>query len=217
VIIVQDIHQVIGREELEFERVYREELAPAIASAETSLCYFGWLPHGAGEGYEAVTLTSCSNGNALDRYQERLRAGEIGSTWTGLEAKRYGMRSSVHALGAGVEDWQSRISPRATTPGTLHRLDIVELDRPVTDVAPLLNSMVAEESSTRLLTPLAWWEPVFGGLEGHVVSVLGAVTSELTRAFDAVTANEVLETSAEAVLGDAVIRTTHRLLRPPAW
>jgi hypothetical protein len=121
-LIVQDIHQVIGRRELDFESLYRSNIEPSLKSdSGMSLPFFAWCPHGSGEGYEAVTLTALADGEALDRYQERIRFGDLGEIWTVRcicyrTARRVG-RSASH--------------PRAPTPRSIgwtfwncpHRLD----------------------------------------------------------------------------------------------
>jgi hypothetical protein len=220
VIIIQDIHQVIGRRELDFEAAYRDAFRREIGEDPgTEAFYFAWLPHGGGEGYEAVTLTSVADGAALDRYQERIRSGDLGELWTRVEGMRYSMWGSVHHLGAARDGWRAMLQPGASDGGTIHRLDVLELTGTVTESAPLLDKLVLDSPHDALLQPLAWWAPLFGVLDRSAVSVLSIVTSAdgLKTAFDPSTAGEAWPVSAETALADLTVGVTRRLLRPPVW
>jgi len=92
-ILVQDIHQVIARREVDFETAYRET-APRLNTDDASFLWFAWAPHGGGEGYEAVTLASFGDPDALARHQERMRYGDLGEWWASVEAMRYTLHSS---------------------------------------------------------------------------------------------------------------------------
>jgi hypothetical protein len=220
VIIIQDIHQVVGRRELDFEAVYRDAFRPEIGSDPgTEAFYFAWLPHGGGEGYEAVTLTSVTDGAALDRFQERVRSGDLGELWTRVEGMRYSMWGSVHHLGAARDGWQEIVHPGGSEAGTIHRLDVLELAGTVAESAPALDRLVLDAPHDALLQPLAWWAPLFGGLDRPAVSVLSVVSSAdgLKAAFNPAMAGEAWPVSADAALADVTVKVTRRLLRPPAW
>ena len=96
-LLIEDIHIVIGRDEIPFDDTYRSELAPRIAEAPgTRLAGFFWAPHGGGEGYEAVTLTAVTDTPALERHQERLATGDLAELWGSLEAKQRSIVSSLN-------------------------------------------------------------------------------------------------------------------------
>ena len=89
-IIALDIHQVIGRRELDFEDSYRDDYVGAVATdPHARLLWFGWLPHGAGQGYEAVTVTGFDDIEAWDRLVERTRYGDLAEWATEIDAMRY--------------------------------------------------------------------------------------------------------------------------------
>jgi hypothetical protein len=218
-LIVQDIHQVIGRRELDFESLYRANIEPSLKSdSGMSLPFFAWCPHGSGEGYEAVTLTALADGEALDRYQERIRFGDLGEIWTQSESMRYSLHSSVHLLQDGEAGWQERVSPQGSdTP--LYRLDVLELSAPARSVAAELNKMVAQADDSQVLSPLCWWSPFFGDAHERSVAVLSRVTSDaaLKTVFSPEHAAQPWGRAAEDIISHVVTRSRRRLLRSPAW
>src|SRR6476659_3932329 len=97
VIISLDIHQVIGEQELAFEDTYRDVYVAALGeNPDARLLWFGWLPHGAGQGYEAVTITAATDIAAWERLVERSRYGDLGEWATTVDAMRYSLDSSIH-------------------------------------------------------------------------------------------------------------------------
>jgi hypothetical protein len=218
VLIIQDIHQVVGRRELDFEAMYRQTLHPALQSdSDARLLYFAWCPHGGGEGYEAVTLTLVSDGAALDRYQERLRFGDLGTTATELEAMRYTCESSLHIVGTTGSEWESRLAPDdggAETP--LYRIDFLELAVPFADVQAALATQHQNES---LLTPVAWWSPFLGDGAERTVTALHRINSRdaLTDAFRPEHAGDPWTGGLEDYIPAAVIARRSKLLRSADW
>jgi hypothetical protein len=220
VFIVQDIHQVIGRRELDFEGLYRETITPSLTSdAATRLALFAWSPHGAGEGYEAVTLTTVEGGEALDRYQERIRFGDLGETWTGSEAMRYSLHSSAHVLQSAAPGWEQQMSPGSSASPFLCFLDILELSVPVDAAAADLGKLISDDDGSELLSPLAWWSPLFGDVGERSVTILSRVTSDdaIKTAFSPENAAQPWGRNAEDALSEVVIRAHRRLLRSPGW
>jgi hypothetical protein len=127
-ILVQDIHQVIARREVDFETAYRKTL-PSLNTDEASFLWFAWAPHGGGEGYEAVTLSSFADANALERHQERMRYGDLGEWWASVEAMRYTLHSSTHVL----ESDAPTVSEGDREPA-LYRLDQLTVSVPLAQV-----------------------------------------------------------------------------------
>jgi hypothetical protein len=220
VLVVQDVHRVIGRRELDFEGLYRETVEPALEKdTGMRLPFFAWCPHGAGEGYEAVTITTLDDGAALDRYQERIRFGDLGEVWTQSEGMRYSLHSSVHLLQEAVSDWQELISPRTSTGVLLYRLDILELSAAAQSVTADLNQLVTRDDDAGVLSPLCWWSPLFGDGSDRSVAVLSRITSDaaLKSAFSPGRVAEPWARSAEELISGVVTRVHRRLLRSPAW
>jgi hypothetical protein len=97
VIIALDIHQVIGRRELDFEDSYRDNYLGAVADDQHArLLWFGWLPHGAGQGYEAITVTGFDDIEAWDRLVERTRYGDLADWASEIDAMRYHSEGTLH-------------------------------------------------------------------------------------------------------------------------
>jgi len=104
VLIVQDIHVVRGREEVPFEDLYRDELAPAVQRVGAEVLFFGWAPHGAGTGYEALVLTSVPDIAGLLRYQDAVADGELSPLWRKLEGLERDLQSTLLRPGGAVDE-----------------------------------------------------------------------------------------------------------------
>ena len=180
-LLIQDVHIVIGRDELPFDDVYRTVLAPQIAhDAGTRLAAFLWAPHGAGEGYEAVTLTAVADVEALARHQERLSTGDLADCWLDLEAKQRQLHSSLHVLA----DW----SPLAAGgldgfalgehPTAMFRLDSFTVDGPVSGAVDAVESQQSTAPDDATVSVIGCWAPFLGDVDEPVVSVLSRVASD---------------------------------------
>lgn len=211
-LIVLDIHQVIGRSEVAFEETYRDTLLPALTGT-ARLAFFGWLPHGAGEGYEAVTLTAVTDTAALYDYQERLRRGDLASWWTSVEVMRYSLDSSLH-LATG------ELTPTPGEPvagaGGMFRLDsgVGALRDSASHVAGELAGSDGE--LCRLVTALS---PFLGRLGGSTLHVLYTVANDerLVAALDADDAAFRWPGTADPAHFAGGGPERHRLVRATGW
>jgi hypothetical protein len=192
VLLIQDVHIVIGREEVPFDDLYRSGFAPRVADdAGTRFLGFFWAPHGGGEGYEAVTLTAAADFDAVARHQGRLATGDLADTWLELEAKQRHLQSSLQVLA----DW----SPLATDglegfeigdhPTALFRLDSFTVDGAVADAVATVESQHRDTPDSSNVAVVGCWSPFLGDLDEPVVSVLSRVRSDdaLRAAFSAPT------------------------------
>jgi hypothetical protein len=222
VIIVMDIHQVIGERELDFEDTYRDVYVPAVSSTnDARLLLFGWLPHGGGEGYEAVTLTGVRGINAWDEFSERLRYGDLAEWATAVDAMRYGLDTTLH----DVAEW----SPLAEldldlVPATareervpvLLRLDSIAPTGTLAELDDALGTAAAN-SDASLLELVGGWSSCFGDMAGDAVHVLYRVVDReaLSKALEDQDSNAAWRGSLAASIGQAAERT--RLLRAARW
>jgi hypothetical protein len=214
-LLIEDIHIVIGREEVPFEDLYRSELAPMIATDPgTRLAAFFWAPHGAGEGYEALTLTAAADLDALDRHQERTATGDLAALWNSLEAKQREIRSSLAMLapwsplaGRSLEDLTLDEHPTA-----IFRLDSARVEGDIAEAVASVESR-AENGSSDEVSLVACWSPFLGELDEPVVQVLSRVASDA--ALRALFVEPERPWPGVPHLGKAS-RTT-RLLRSVAW
>jgi hypothetical protein len=221
VIIVQDIHQVIGERELDFEDAHRDVFVTEVAASGGRVLWFGWLPHGGGEGYEAVSITAFADLPTWDTWSERLRYGDLAEWATGVDAMRYTLVTSLHT----VADWSwlSSLSlesvPATVEDGhspVLFRLDSIETSSGIASTVSALHS-ASTAASTELLEPVACWSSLFGDVAGQSVHMLYRVGSRerLADALDDQDAQHVWLGSIVAAAGLTALRT--RLLRTVRW
>jgi hypothetical protein len=216
VLLIQDIHIVIGREELPFDDAYQTEFAPRLADdAGTRFLGFFWAPHGGGEGYEAVTLTAAVDFDAVARHQERLATGDLADTWLALEAKQRQLQSSLHVLA----EWSALAAHALDAfeigqhPTALFRLDAFTVDGPVADAVAAVESQHRDATDADTVSIIGCWSPFLGDLDEPVVTVLSRVTSD-----DALRA--AFATPTEPWTGVPALpsaRRVTRLLRSVTW
>jgi hypothetical protein len=173
--LIQEFHQVAGRSEIPFEEAYRDEFVPALTDG-VRLLIFGWLPHGGGEGYEAVVLLAAEDIAAVDRHQDRLQRGDLAPWWSDREAQRYACSSTLHLPAPGTPIAQLDLTSIPTSaedhgPRML-RLDVASVPRPARTSADALVESV--EPSADGATCKLWgaWSSYFGDLEDSAVSLL---------------------------------------------
>jgi hypothetical protein len=207
-IVVQDIHQVIARREVDFEAAYRETL-PKLSVDGANFLWFAWAPHGGGEGYEAVTLSSFSDADVLERHQERVRFGDLGEWWASVEAMRYSLHSTAHVLESDAPELVE-----GDRDPMLYRLDQLTVSVPLAQVREHVVVALHDRPDDGILDVMAWWTPLLGDLDRPSVTVLNRIRSD--EAF--------LEAFAEptkpwdgGVQGDFVVRRDTRLLRTARW
>jgi len=208
VLIVQDIHQVIGRRELDFESACRE-MASALNSDQARFLWFAWAPHGAGEGYEAVTLISVPDAEALDHLQERIRDGDLSERWTSIEGMRYGLESSTHVL-----ESPSPTNTEGDREPALFRLDHLALSQPLRLARGKISTALAELTEEGTLEVAGWWTPLLGDLESPSVVVLNRIRSDaaLLEAFA-----DPAKPWSGALESAFVVGRNSRLLRTARW
>jgi hypothetical protein len=81
VLILHEVHRVLGAREDEFEAAYRDALMPALACGDDArLLYFLHLAHGTGRAYCVVTITAVRDGTAWETLARRLQDGDL-HTW----------------------------------------------------------------------------------------------------------------------------------------
>jgi hypothetical protein len=213
-IIIQDIHQVIGRNELDFENLYRQTIQPTLQKDNTmQLPFFAWCPHGAGEGFEAVTITTLTDGETLDRYQQRIRHGDLRTSWAQSETMRYNLHSTIHQLHDTTPDWQQQLTPPTST---LYRLDTLELTVPPTTITTQLHHLI-HHTTTGVLTPLCWWSPLLGDANNRTITTLSRITTKtaLKATLHPTNSTTPWTPSAEQTLNHTTTKIHRRLLRTP--
>ena len=171
--------------------------------------WFAWAPHGGGEGYEAVTLSTFANASALERHQERVRYGDLGDWWGSVEAMRYSLHSSTHVLESEIPV----LSEDEHEPA-LYRLDQLTVSVPFAQAREDVGEAVRDRRVEGILDVMAWWTPFLGSLERPSVTVLNRIRSE--EAFLEAFADPTKPWEG-GVDGEFVIRRDTRLLRTARW
>jgi hypothetical protein len=93
-LVLREIHKVVGLLEDEFETTVRDEWMPALAKSEDArLLYYTHLVHGSGLSYRVVTYTLLRDGAACGRLVDRATSGDLRS----LVEKLDGLRHDVEA------------------------------------------------------------------------------------------------------------------------
>ena len=77
-LLLHELHTVMGPKEDEFEAAYREGWLPALAETDDArLCWFLFLAHGTGRAYQVTTITALRDGAAYERLAQRVQTGDL--------------------------------------------------------------------------------------------------------------------------------------------
>ena len=93
-LLLHEVHEVIGAQEAEFEAAYRDAYLPALATGDDArLLYFLHHAVGTGPSYNVVTITALRDGAAWDRLAERVDAGDLRDWSARLDDLRHDVRA----------------------------------------------------------------------------------------------------------------------------
>jgi hypothetical protein len=93
-LLLHEVHEVVGAREAAFEAAYRDTYLPALAKGDDArLLYFLHHAVGTGPSYNVVTLTALRDGAAWDRLAERIGAGDLRDWARSLDALRHDVRA----------------------------------------------------------------------------------------------------------------------------
>jgi hypothetical protein len=215
-LLIQDVHVVIGRDEMPFDDAYRNDFAPRVAEDPgTRLAGFFWAPHGGGEGYEAITLTAVSDLAALERHQERLATGDLAELWSKLEGMQRHIDSSLHMLArwSPLSDRDLESYGPAESPTAMFRLDTFRTVGAIEQALNAVKDEAATASPEAVVSLSGCWSPYLGELDCAEVTVLSRVASD--EALRSAFSQPAEEWSGIPALPDA--RRMSRLLRSATW
>ena len=140
-LLLHEVHEVIGKNEAAFEAAYRDHYLPALAETnDARLLYFLHHAVGTGPSYNVVTITAVRDGAAWERLAARVETGDLHRWAVALDD----LRHDVHAKSLVPLPW----SPQRT----------IELEDVPTD---------AREHELSLFMEDTVW-PYEGGLEDYV-------------------------------------------------
>jgi hypothetical protein len=87
-LLLHELHTVVGPQEDAFEQSFREGWMPALAKTDDArLLYYLKLAHGTGRAYHHVTITALRDGNAYEQLARRVQQGDL-CEWAG-DVDRY--------------------------------------------------------------------------------------------------------------------------------
>ena len=221
-ILIEEIHQVAGRSEIPYEEAYRDELVPAL-DGDVRLLFFGWLPHGGGEGYEAVSLLVAADIDSVDAYQDRLQRGDLAAWWTSTEGMRYSLHSSLQSPAAGTELADVVVRSLPTTleehGPRMFRLDTGPVARPAHDSVARI-AAEADASDRAVCSLFGAWSSYFGDMASPDVGLLYRV-DDLDRFRDSFEVDDPFARWSGTVSPDHFIEGAatrrSRLVRTASW
>ena len=77
-LLLHEVHTVVGPKEDEFEAAFRDGWMPALAETDDArLCWFLFLAHGTGRAYQVTTITALRDGAAYERLAKRVQTGDL--------------------------------------------------------------------------------------------------------------------------------------------
>jgi hypothetical protein len=101
-LLLHEVHTVVGRHEDEFEDAFRKGwMGPLGDNADARLLYYLKLAHGTGRAYHHTSITAFANGDAYERVARRIQSGDLRS-WA---ADADGMRHEVKGKLLLPVDW----------------------------------------------------------------------------------------------------------------
>jgi hypothetical protein len=82
-LLLHEVHTVVGRHEDEFEDAFQKGWMSALASdGDARLLYYLKLAHGTGRAYHHTSITAFADGGAYERVARRIQSGDLRS-WAG--------------------------------------------------------------------------------------------------------------------------------------
>jgi hypothetical protein len=95
-LLLHEVHQVVGAREEEFEAAYRDGWMPELAVGnDARLLYFLHHAHGTGRAYNVVTLTAVRDGGAWERLASRLHDGDLHHWASDVDKLRHSVRAKA--------------------------------------------------------------------------------------------------------------------------
>jgi len=77
VLLLHEVHHMVGRREKDFEAAYQAWMAALAEDEGARLLWFLHHAHGTGPSYQAVTITGLADGAAWERLAQRVHRGDL--------------------------------------------------------------------------------------------------------------------------------------------
>ena len=95
-ILLHELHEVVGAREAEFEAAFRDEGLAALGRGDDArLLYFLHHAHGTGVSYNVVTLTALRDGAAWERLVRRVDSGDLAPFARRLDELRHDVTAKL--------------------------------------------------------------------------------------------------------------------------
>jgi hypothetical protein len=95
-LLLHEVHTVVGSREDEFEAAFREGWLPALAETDDArLCWFLFLAHGTGRAYQVTTITALRDGAAYERLAERVQTGDLRAWAADIDHSRHAVAGKL--------------------------------------------------------------------------------------------------------------------------
>lgn len=95
-LLLHEVHEVVGPHEDAFEAAYREGWLPALAASEDArLLHFLHHAHGTGVSYNVVTVTLLRDAVAWERLAGRVHGGDLAEWAAGVDRLRHEVTSKL--------------------------------------------------------------------------------------------------------------------------
>ncbi|HEV7761812.1 MAG TPA: hypothetical protein VGO78_22550 [Acidimicrobiales bacterium] len=95
-LLLHEVHRVVGRREKAFEAAYREWMGELAAGDDGArLLWFLHLAHGTGPSYQVVTVTGLAGGAAWERLADRVHRGDLRDRVRAIDATRHDVQGRL--------------------------------------------------------------------------------------------------------------------------
>jgi len=95
-LLLHEVHEVVGARELEFEAAIRDGWMPAVADRDDArLLYFLHHAHGTGASYRVVTITALRDGAAWERLSQRVLVGDLNAWARDVDRLRHEVQAKL--------------------------------------------------------------------------------------------------------------------------
>ena len=177
-IILQEIHQVMGEREFDFEETFRRGLLQSEFASDARSLWFAWASHGTGEGYEAFSATAFENLDAWNAFDESSRYGNLAEWSIELDSMRYYVDVSLNRVPEWSPSAQIELSgvdsrPSDHEPSQL-RLDSVAFG-PDADHEAQRVCEAAAGADDAVLELIACWSSMFGNADNGITHFLSRI------------------------------------------
>jgi hypothetical protein len=95
-LLLHEVHTVVGRHEDEFEDAFRKGWMGALGDdADGRLLYYLKLAHGTGRAYHHTSITAFANGDAYERVARRIQSGDLRSWAADVDGMRHEVKGKL--------------------------------------------------------------------------------------------------------------------------